>query len=121
MTPAPPYFTTGKISSVVTHGLTWLPDSQLSVAPLPNVDAAGAAQFRGGVVANSLLLVPQNLAGGLTPIIAGTSSIVAAPRTMTITSVATPTGGTAATTIKVVATYPTTANGYPTIVSWRKL
>ncbi|MCU1458450.1 MAG: hypothetical protein JWL73_2542, partial [Actinomycetia bacterium] len=79
----------------------------------------GAGQLMGGVVANSIVFWADNVTGGVTATVAGTNAVVAVPRTVTLTSVATPTGGGAASTVKVVATFPTTANGYPTIVSWR--
>jgi hypothetical protein len=120
MTAATPYYTIGKIADVVVHGLTYLPDHQLSISPLSNPDAGGVAQFKGGVIAKTLSVVLNNSLN-VTPIIAGTLTSTTSIRTVVITSVATPTGGGAATTLKIVATYPATANAYPTIVSWRKV
>ena len=120
MTQSNAYYSNGKTADVVTHGLLWLPDSVVQTSPLPNTDAGGSGQLKGGVVAYQLLLWCDNITGGVTSTVAGTVATVAAPRTMTITSTATQSGS-ATTTVKVVATYPTTANGYPTIVSWRKV
>ena len=120
MTQSAAYTTTGTLADVVIHGLTWLRESVMAIAPLSNSGAGGAAQFEGGVVASQLTL---NIVGqtNISATIAGSSTTVTAPRTVTITSVATPVGGGAPTTVKVVAVYPTTAGGYPTIQSWRKL
>lgn len=113
-------YTIGKIADVVVHGLTYLPDGQLSISPLPNTDAGGVAQFKGGVIAKTLSLALDNTTNAA-PLIAGTLTSTTSIRTVIITSVSTPAGGGAPTTLKVVATYPATANAYPTIVSWRKV
>jgi hypothetical protein len=116
------FYTVGKAADLVVQGLTWLPDSRVQMSPLSNSDAGGVGQLKGGVVADSLLVYVDNISGSVTSTVAGSASVVvAAPRTVTITSVATPPGGGATTTVKVVATYPTTSGGYPTIQSWRKV
>jgi hypothetical protein len=122
MTQTQAIYTSGRHSNIVFHGLVWLPDSRVQVSPMANSLAGGAGQLSGGVVADSIVIWADNVTGGVTSTVAGSGSVVVAvPRTVTITSTATPLDGGAATTVKVVATYPTTANGYPTIVSWRKV
>ncbi|MCU1459279.1 MAG: hypothetical protein JWL73_3371, partial [Actinomycetia bacterium] len=45
-----PLYTNGKTADFVNHGLTWLPNSAVQLAALPNSDAGGAGQLMGGVV-----------------------------------------------------------------------
>jgi hypothetical protein len=122
MTQYQAFYTVGKVEDVVIHGLTWLPDSKVQMSPLSNSDGGGAGQLKGGVVADALVVFVDNVSGDITSTVAGSAGVVvAAPRSVTITSVATPPGGGATTTVKVVATYPTTSGGYPSIQSWRKV